>query len=97
MKLRILKKKIEDDTVQLTMIGELTIYTVVKLKDILLKQIGEIAGVVMNLGGIDDADTAGFQLLLFLRREADAAGKTLVFEDPSSRLKSIFSLYNEKI
>lgn len=97
MKLRILKKKSENDTIHLTMIGELTIYTVSKLKDLMLKEINAFSGVVINLAGIDDADTAGFQLLIFLRREAESAGKTLVVDDASVRIKSIFSLYNEKI
>ena len=97
MKLRILRKKGENDTIQLTMAGELTIYTVAKLKDILLEEISSFSGAVMNLGGIDEADTAGFQLLLFLKREAESAGKTFVINDASARLVSIFSLYNENL
>jgi len=97
MKLRILKKKGEDDTILLTMIGELTVYTAGKLKAVLLNELKSFSGVVLNLSGIDDADTAGFQLLVFLRREAEIAGKTLTIDDASARVKSIFSLYNEII
>lgn len=97
MKLRILKKKGEDDTILLTMIGELTIYTVSKLKSILLDELNAFSGVVLNLSGIDDADTAGFQLILFMKREAESAGKPFVINDSSARVKSIFSLYNETI
>lgn len=97
MKLRIVKKKGENNTILLTMIGELTIYTVAKLKDILLKELDSFSGIVMNLGGVDEADTAGFQLLLFLKREAAAAGKTFVIDDAGVRVRSLFSLYNENI
>ncbi len=97
MKLRIMKKKGEDDTIILTMIGELTIYTVAKLKTVLLNELKAFSGIVLNLSGIDEADTAGFQLLLFLRREAQSAGKTVVIDETSARVKSIFSLYNELI
>lgn len=96
MKLRIVKKKGDNDTILLSMAGELTIYTVAKLKEILLKELNAFSGIVMDLAGIDDADTAGFQLLLFLRHEAETAGKGFTVTDASTRLKSIFSLYNEK-
>ncbi|HOP62622.1 MAG TPA: STAS domain-containing protein [Spirochaetota bacterium] len=97
MKLRIVKKKNGDDTVLLTMIGELSVYTVSKLKDILLKELETFSGIVMNLEGIDEADTAGFQLLLFLKREANSAGKIFTINEKSTRINSLFSLYNEKI
>lgn len=97
MKLRILKKKGADDTILLTMIGELTIYTAAKLKGLLLNELKAFSGVVLNLSGIDEADTAGFQLILFLRREAESSGKTFLIDDASARVKSIFSLYNEII
>lgn len=97
MKLRILKKKGDDDIILLTMIGELTVYTAAKLKTVLLKELNTFSGLVLNLSGIEEADTAGFQLLLFLRREAESAGKTLVIDDASARVKSIFTLYNEII
>jgi anti-anti-sigma factor len=97
MKLRILKKKGEDDTIILTMIGELTIYTAAKLKTVLLNELKAFSRVVLNLSGIDEADTAGFQLLLFLKREAESAGKTFVIDETSARVKSIVSLYNEII
>ena len=97
MKLRILKKKGEDDTILLTMIGELTIYTAGKLKSVLLNELNAFSGIVLNLSGIDDADTAGFQLILFMKREADTAGKGFIINEASARVKSIFSLYNEII
>ena len=97
MRLRIVKKKGEDDTILLTIIGELTVYTVSKLKDILLKELSVFSGMVLNLDGIDEADTAGFQLILFLRREAHASGKSLVINQPSTRIRALFSLYNENI
>ncbi len=97
MKLRIIKKRGENNSVLLGMIGELTIYTVGKLKDVVLKELESFSGIVMNMNEISEADTAGFQLILFLKREAEVAGKTLEVVDASARLKSLFSLYNENI
>lgn len=97
MKLKIEKKKNKNNTVSLNMTGELSIYTVAKMRDILLKELDSFSGLVLNLAAIDDADTAGFQLLVFIKREALNAGKSLVIENASARVKSIFSLYNESI
>jgi len=97
MKLRIVKKRGENNSVLLSMIGELTIYTVGKLKDVVLKELESFSGIIMNMNEISEADTAGFQLILFLKREAEAAGKTLEVAEASARLKSLFSLYNENI
>ena len=97
MKLKIVREKRDNGSVVLTMTGEMTIYTVTKLKDILMKELASFSGMVMNLNGIDEADTAGFQLLLLLRREAGIAGKTFDIADPGNRIMALFSLYNEKI
>lgn len=97
MKLRIMKKKSDNNTVILSLAGALTIYTVSKLKEILMKELSAFSGLVMDLEGIDDADSAGLQLLLFLKREAESAGKVVMINRASARLNSILSLYNEKI
>ena len=77
--------------------GELTVYTVVKLKDIIIKELNSFSGMVLNLAGIDEADSAGFQFLIFIKREAEKSGKSLVIDNASGRIKSIFSLYNENL
>lgn len=97
MRLRIKKRRTDSDEVVLAMTGELTIYTVSKLKGILLDELKAFSGIILNLSEIDDADTAGFQLLLFLEEEAKCAGKTLIIDGASERVKSIFSLYGEQI
>jgi anti-anti-sigma factor len=97
MKLKIVRKKINNDTLLLTLAGEMTVYSVAKLKNILIKELTSCSGITMNLAEVDEADTSGFQLLLFLKREADMLGKSFRITEVSSRLKSIFTLYKEMI
>jgi len=97
MKLKIIKEKINNDMLHLSLIGEMTVYSAVNLKSILLKELDRCSGITMNLAEISEADTSGFQLLLFLKREAEMLGKSFRITEVSPRLKSIFTLYREMI
>ncbi len=97
MKLKIVRKKMDKDILHLTFYGGINVYSVPKLKDVLIKEFELCSEITMDLEMIDEADTAGFQLLLFLKREAKMAGKILMITGMSSRLRSIFTLYNETI
>ena len=97
MKIKIVKEKLVNNELHLTLEGEMTVYSVAKLKEILLKELKSHSGMVMNLAGVDEADTSGFQLLLFLRREAETMGKSFRIVKASHRIKSIFTLYKENI
>ncbi len=57
-------------TLHLRMIGELNIYTVNKIKDFFVAQAKEFAAIKVDLAGIQEFDTAGFQFLLALKAEA---------------------------
>jgi len=52
---------------------------------------------ILDMSGVNEADTSAFQLLVFLKREAEATDRLFSVDSMSSRLKSIFSLYNETI
>ena len=97
MKLKIIRKKIPDNIIHFEMSGNMTIYSIKKLKDILLKDLKSYAGIILNLSEINESDTSAFQLLLFLKREAEATGKKFIIEKPGSRIESIFTLYQETI
>jgi len=97
MKLKIVRKKIDNDTLHFKLIGEMTVYSAVKLKDILIRELKSCSAMTVDLSDIDEADTSGFQLLLFLKREAKMLGKSFRITETSSRIKSIFTLYKETI
>ncbi len=97
MKLKIVRQKKDNDVMHLTLAGEITVYSAVKLKNFLVKELGTYSGITMDLAEVDEADTSGFQLLLFLKREAQVLGKSFRITDSSRRLKSIFTLYKETI
>jgi len=97
MKLKIIRQKAPNDELILTLTGGMTVYSAVRLKQILVKELGACSGLTLNLAEVDEADTSGFQLLLFLKREAGLLGKSFKVTDMSRRLKSIFTLYRETI
>ena len=97
MKLKIVREKIENNVLHLALYGEMTVYSAAKLKDILTKELKSCSGMTMDLAEVDEADTSGFQLLLFLKREAMLLGKTFRVIKLSPRLRSIFNLYKEII
>jgi anti-anti-sigma factor len=97
MKLKIVRQKTDSGSLHLTLTGEMTIYSSAKLKNVLMKELESSSGITMNLSGIDEADTSGFQLLLFLKREAETLGKSFRITETSRRLKAIFTLYKEMI
>jgi anti-anti-sigma factor len=97
MKLKIVRKKTDNDGLHFTLSGEMTIYSVSKLKTVMLKELNSCSKMTMDLAEVDEADTSGFQLLLFLKREARLLGKSFRITEASGRLKSIFTLYKETL
>ena len=57
--------------------GEMTIYHAAEMKEVLLPCVARCREMEINLSGVIEMDTAGFQLLLLAKREAAAAGKPL--------------------
>jgi phospholipid transport system transporter-binding protein len=49
---------------------------------------------VVDLSGVTEADSAAVSLLLEWRRAADAAGRSIRFEQPTGPLRSLATLYN---
>ncbi len=97
MKLKIVRSKMGNGVMHLTLTGEITVYSAEKLKKFLLGELKSNSGISMDLAEVDEADTSGFQLLIFLKREAGILGKSFRITETSRRLKSIFTLYKEMI
>jgi anti-anti-sigma factor len=73
--------------------GDATIYTAAELKDQLLPQLCVSRRLEIDLSGVAEVDTAGLQVLLLCRREAELAGRELVLRSPSRGVRDLIGLY----
>jgi anti-sigma B factor antagonist len=78
---------------RLALAGELTIYAAAAVKAPLLAPLADADAIDIDLAGVSEIDTAGVQLLLLARREAEAAGKRLAFAAPSAAVAELAALY----
>lgn len=67
----------QGDICRLRIGGELSIFGAAELKPRLLSLLAESRELEINLSDVAELDSAGFQLLYLLKREARAAGKEL--------------------
>ncbi|WP_079434805.1 lipid asymmetry maintenance protein MlaB [Zoogloea sp. LCSB751] len=73
---------------------DFTIYRVAELKTGLLDLLGEAERIELDLSGVERMDSAGCQLLMLVKREASAAGKTLAIVAHSPAVQSLIEFYN---
>ncbi|SCW32392.1 MULTISPECIES: lipid asymmetry maintenance protein MlaB [unclassified Pseudomonas] len=64
--------------------GPLTIYTAAERKDLLLELFPLAQEVEMDLGGVDEMDTAGLQLLVLIKQESLRQGSNLLLSNHST-------------
>lgn len=74
--------------------GDFTIYRVAELKAGLLDLLAEAERIELDLSGVERMDSAGCQLLMLVKREASAAGKTLAIVAHSPAVQSLIEFYN---
>jgi len=72
--------------------GEMTIYTAAELKTSLASALAACEDLDIHLAGVSEMDTAGLQLLLAARREAERCGKSLRLKDCSEVVLDVFEL-----
>jgi len=72
--------------------GELTIYTVAEAKEALEAALEGRAALRLNLSRVDELDTAGVQLLTWLKLTAENAGQGLTFHAHSPEVVEVFDL-----
>lgn len=72
--------------------GEMTIYHAAEMKGELLPHLDRCNEMEINLSGVSEIDTAGFQLLLLVKREASRANKLLRFEAHSPATLEVLKL-----
>lgn len=74
--------------------GEMTIYQAAEIKEELLRCLNHGTEVEINLSEVSEMDTAGFQLLLLIKREAANAGKLLRLVAHSPATLEVLDLFN---
>lgn len=76
-----MKNTTEDasDACHLRMEGEMTIFTALDVKERLLVALSRCRQVDVDLSQVSDMDSAGLQLMILAKREANALGKEIRF------------------
>lgn len=66
-----------DPTATLVLAEDLTIYNAATQKGLLLDRLNDAAGLDLDLSQVGEIDSAGLQLLILAKREANRQGKPL--------------------
>jgi anti-anti-sigma factor len=72
--------------------GGLTIYEVTEAKALLSPALDQHPALRLNLAGLEELDTAGVQLLVWLKQEARKRGRTLSLSAHSPAVVEAFDL-----
>jgi anti-sigma B factor antagonist len=72
--------------------GEMTIYRAAELKPALLEAVHAHEAPALDLSAVTEFDSAGLQLLLVARREAERLGKRLAVNAASPAVRDVFAL-----
>jgi len=72
--------------------GDITIYDATILKTELLTALNDGQILEFDLSGVEELDTAGLQLLLMLKAEAQAEGRQVRFVQHSSAVREVLDL-----
>lgn len=89
-----MKVKKQGKGCKITIEGEMTIYQAGELYEKFKKQLAACDSIEIDLQFITEMDTAGLQILLALKREANALGKTITMAMHSEPVIEVFELLN---
>ena len=79
---------------RLSLTEDLTIYHALEQKDILLDELALTSELELDLTQVNDMDTAGLQLLILLKKEAQRTGKQVSIIAHSQAVRSIIDFCN---
>ncbi len=75
---------------QIVINGELTIYTACEWRDRLINEMAGNDDIQVELAEVSEIDSAGLQLLLAMQRQAAGEGRQLQFGQCSSVVRALF-------
>ena len=78
----------------LTLTEDLTIYHALEQKSALLNALADTDDLELDLMHVGEIDTAGLQLLILLKKEAQRAGKTISIVAHSQSVRAVIDLCN---
>ena len=79
---------------RLSLIEDLTIYHALEQKTMLLDALASTTELELDLLEVGDIDTAGLQLLILLKKEAQRAGKRVAIVAHSQAVRSVIDFCN---
>lgn len=82
------------DVGRLTIETDLTIYNAIDAKHQLLDAVHSLKTLELDLAQVGEMDTAGFQLLVLAKREAQRLGRTLRIVAHSPAVLEVLEFYN---
>ena len=83
-----------DGAVHLILDGPMTIYNASEIKAQLMNGLANAASVELDLSHVGEMDTAGFQLLVMVKRESQRQGHTLRIVAHSPAVRDVIDFYN---
>ena len=81
-------------TQRLSLTEDLTIYHALEQKAALLDALAATDELELDLAQVEEIDSAGLQLLILLKKEAQRAGKSVRFVAPSPAVSNVIELCN---
>lgn len=79
---------------RLSIAEEMTIYSAAAMKDELLGHLSKNQSLEISLNAVSELDSAGLQIMMMLRQEAQHAGKQLAFIEHSQAVIDVVELLN---
>lgn len=87
---------LNDKQCRIVVNGEMTIDTVIKLKDQLLSPLAKYNEIEIDLTGVSEIDSSGLQLLILAKTEAIMRDKSLRIPGHGSAVLALCGLYDLK-
>lgn len=84
----------ENGVCRLRMEGEFTIYNAQEIRNGLVEHLAANDEIELDLSGITEMDTAGFQLLLATKREGTRLGKAVRYVSHSQAALEVIDLFD---
>lgn len=95
--MKIFRRKQDDGKTILKIEGKITINLVKLLKQVLLDFLKKSNRLELDLSGVTRIDTAGFQLIYLIRREANNNNSIFSIVNPAADVERIFKLFGEEM
>ena len=87
-------KNSQQECTKLVMAEDMTIYNAMAQKEAFLRALQNCQELDVDLSQVGEMDTAGFQILLLIKREANKAQKTLQISAQSKAVGDLIELFN---